>query len=265
MTAKIKFWQWPNVLAIDASLVAVAWLDVLASEQSAELNPAAYGVLALSVWLTYLADRLFDAHPRRPGQLTSARHQFAKRRHRVLWLAWAALLALDISLAVTALGPSTLIKGFVLLGFCLAYTGLNHLFARRFFPKELLVAIIFVGGTQVFLPEATEWPTLVAFTLLCLVNCLAIGWRERPVDALLEVRSLSSILNLRWGAPLLLLGLGFGLFSDGMRALLPSLLTLAAIQIQRDRFSRESFRVLCDAALLLGPLVYFFSFGVFVR
>lgn len=259
MTTKIKFWQWPNLLAIDASAVALAWLWVFAEEQSVTLSSTAYSVLALSVWLTYLSDRLFDAAPRRKAQLLSARHQFAKRNRRSLWLTWTFVLLADVGMAAAELAPAQLEKGFALLLVCLTYTGLNHFLSRRFFPKELLVGLIFAGGPQVFLPEYTAWPCLTGYILLCMMNCLVIGWKESSVDAMLEVRSVASVLERRWLYPLLAVGLFFAFYSGCLVALLPSILALALLHFRHKRFNQECFRVLCDAALLIGPVLYWFG------
>jgi hypothetical protein len=265
MTAKIKFWQWPNILAIDASLIAVAWLWVFAREQGADLAPAAYAVLATSVWLTYLSDRLFDAGSRDEAELLSARHKLAKHRARPLWSDWTAVLVVNLGIALTGLTTAQLQKGIVLLVLCLAYTASNHFLSKRFFPKELCVALIFTGGIQVFLPGPLDGPGAIGFALLCLSNCLCIGWKEAAVDTSLKVRSLSSISNPRWSYPFLTAAAGFSFFSSGSSALLPCILFLLTTQILRRHFRPEFFRVLCDASLFIGPLVYTFFSGVFVR
>lgn len=257
MTGKIKIWQWPNMLAIDASLIAVTWLWVFSREQLAELSLATYAVLAMSVWLTYISDRLFDAGPRDREQLLSSRHQFAKQRARTLWSIWAAVLIVNLLTAFTGLNEAQLQKGFVLLALCLAYTALNYFFSKWFFPKELLVALIFTGGIQVFLPEVADWPGLISFALLCLINCLCIGWKEASIDSTLRVRSLSSISDTRCFYPLTFTAACFSVLSNYPIALLPSIICLLAIQIRQQHFSAESFRVLCDVSLLFGPLVYF--------
>jgi len=257
MTTKIKFWQWPNVLAIDACAIALAWLWVFADEQSAQLSTTAYVVLAVSVWLTYLSDRLFDATRQEEAQLLSTRHRFAKRNMRTLWQGWALVLLVNILIATTGLSPSQLGKGLALLLVCLAYSGFNYFLSRRFFPKELLVALIFAGGAQVFLPEPTEWPSVISYILLCLINCLMIAWKEKSVDALLQVRSLSSVLDSRWIYPLLASCIGLSLLSSCTLPLVSSMLILGGIHLIRERLGQELFRVLCDAALLTGPLFYF--------
>lgn len=257
MTTKIKFWQWPNLLAIDASAIALAWLWVFAAEQSVQLSVSAYVVLGLSVWLTYLSDRLFDVGRRPAAQLLSTRHRFAKRYGRALWQVWGGVLLANLLLAATRLSQTQIEKGFTLLLFCLAYTALNQGLSRRFFPKELLVALIFAGGPQVFLPTYTRWPCLTGFILLCLINCLMIAWQEKSVDAQLQVRSLSSTLHRRWGYPLLAAGSGLSWFSGDTLALLPSMLALGLLHFYSKSLSPERFRVLCDAALLIGPGFYF--------
>lgn len=265
MTTKIKFWQWANILAIDASLIAIAWLWVFAQEQSANLSLASYAVLAMSVWLTYVSDRLFDAGSRHEEALVSARHQFAKRRAGTLRWIWAAVLVINLWIALSGLNPDQLQKGFALLAVCLAYTASNHLLSKRFFPKELFVALIFTGGMQVFLHELIDWPGLVSFALLCLTNCLCIGWKETAVDTSLKVRSLSSISDPRWFYPLVLAAVCFAAISSCPMALLPSIALLLMVQLRQRHFRTESFRVLCDTSLLAGPLAYFFFSGVLVR
>lgn len=262
-SAKIKYYHWPNILAVDAVAIALAWLWVFSTKQSAQLSFAAYLVLALSVWLTYQSDRLFDVARRNKVQLLSARHQFAKRHLRPLWLIWFLIFFITLVIALTGLNSNQLLKGFALLIICLAYTGGNQILSKSFFPKEPLVALIFATATQVFLPESTEWRSLSGYVLLCLINCLLIGWKERSTDDMLKVRSVTKFLNQRWANPLLFSGLGLALYSDFRIALIPSMLALAWLHYHKKSHSEESFRVLCDAALLIGPILYLFavSFG----
>lgn len=262
-SAEIKSYQWPNILAFDAVAIALAWLWVFSNQQSAQLSFTSYLVLALSVWLTYQSDRLFDVARRSQTQLLSARHQFAKRHLGRLGLIWFIVLFIALGIALTGLNSDQLLKGFVLLFFCLAYTGGNQILFKKFFPKEPLVALIFATATQVFLPESTEWRSLTGYVLLCLINCLLIAWKEHSIDAMLKVRSVTNILDARWTYPLLFLGLGLALYSDARIALIPSMLALAWLHYRQESHEKESFRVLCDAALLLGPILYMFatSFG----
>lgn len=84
----IRLWQWPNLLALDAALIALAWQAAFAAALGNEVSAAAQIVLGLSVWLTYMADRLFDVAKRPLQQLHSTRHQFAKQHRKTLWRCW---------------------------------------------------------------------------------------------------------------------------------------------------------------------------------
>lgn len=265
LTTKTKIWQWPNLLAIDASIIALSWLWVYSNLQEASPGSPAFLVLALSVWLTYVADRLFDSIPRDEAQLLSARHRFTKQHARKIWCVWLLVLILNIILAFTSLEIRQLKAGLVLLACCLVYTALNYWLSRRFFPKELIVALIFASGTAVFLPEFPNWICLFGFFLLCLLNCLTIGWKERPVDDSMQVRSLTSFLNRRWFHHGMILGMSISILANCRLALIPSLLALFIIWCSREKLTLESHRVLCDAALLVGPAVYFLGTGVLVR
>lgn len=255
----IRLWQWPNLLALDAALIAVIWQAAFAATLGLKVSVAAHNVLGLSVWLTYMADRLFDVARRPLEQLHSTRHRFAKQHRKTLWRIWWCVLTSNIALAFTGLSIHELVNGAVLLALCLLYTALNQALSRKFFPKEICVAIIFAGGVIVFLlPNAALWVPASALALLCLINCLMIGAKEQQVDATLQVRSLSRLptlfiialeiscaLSLCWlnQAWLLKIGLSLG--------------TLLIIHAYRKRLCVETFRVLTDSALLIGPSVVF--------
>ena len=76
-----------NLLALDAACIAVAWQALVVDSMGPPIGLPERMVLALSVWLTYVADRLLDVRTRAASTLLSARHRFAKRR-RTLWMLW---------------------------------------------------------------------------------------------------------------------------------------------------------------------------------
>ena len=255
---KIQHWQWPNVLAVDAALIAVVWQVALADALGAPLPMAACTVLALSIWLTYMADRLFDVAKRPPERLLSTRHAFAKRHARWLWPIWAGILVVDISIAFVGLRPEGLQKGSLLLLLCLIYTALNQKLSRHFFPKEAFVALIYTGGVVVFqqapIPTAFAW----FFALLCFFNCLTIGVKEKKIDAKMQVRSIAPVVAERWlGAGALGLHLIVILVAPlGAIAMSTGFLALGLIYILRNRIKVESFRILADMSLLVPPMVW---------
>lgn len=252
----IKFWQWPNVLSLDAALIAALWLIALEMVHHFEVGWAAHAVLALSVWLTYLADRLYDVRSRDSETLLSLRHQFSKRHAWQLWCLWFAVLALDLLLA-TQLTPLQLQHGALLLGLCILYTLLNQKLSRRFFPKEVCVALIYAGGVAVFLPQAVPAGFFEAFAFLCLLNCLVIGAKEKHIDSKMNVRSVTSWITEHWLTPLACLGAAIS-YLGGVElrlGLVASFVMLALLHFWRKCIEIETFRVLVDSSLLIGAVL----------
>lgn len=254
---RIQIWQWPNILALDAAFIAVVWQAVFAECFSSQSTFCSQSVLALSVWLTYMADRLFDVSKHQPSQLQSLRHRYAKQYAQTLWRIWWVLLIANSAIALCGLSSHQMRNGLVLLALCLTYTALNQIFSRKFFPKEPCVALIYAGGVIVFLlPNASLWQPAMTFALLCLINCLIIGKKEHRVDAALRIQSLSSIpvaciITLEVTCAILII-----LQNEAFRQ--PALLSLAALMIlhaTQKKVSVEHFRVLADSALFVGPAI----------
>jgi len=248
-----KVWQWPNVLAIDAALIAAFWQSALAGALGAELGWAAYVVLGLSVWLTYSADRLFDVKSRDVRALLSLRHRFSKQHAARLWPAWFGVLFVNL-LSATQLTATQLKHGALLLALCLLYTLLNQKLSRRFFPKEICVALIYAGGVGVLLPGNLPIGFFGAFALVCLLNCLAIGAKEKGIDSKMQVHSVAPLIAERFLAPLALIGAGLTLWSqiELSYGLALSFGLLSLLHCLRGRIGVEAFRVMADATLLLG-------------
>jgi hypothetical protein len=253
-----KIWQWPNVLALDAALIAPLWLFALECAHRVEIGWAAHVVLGFSVWLTYVADRLYDVRSRDASALLSLRHRFSKRYASQLWYVWFTVLGLDLLLA-TQLTCVQLKNGALLLAICLVYTWLNQKLSRRFFPKEVCVALIYAGGVSIFLPKLAPLGFVEAFAFLCLMNCLIIGAKEKHIDSKMRVHSVATLVAERWLTPLALIGAGLVIWGGGelWQELTVSFLLLGLLHRYRARIEIEVFRVLVDAALLVGAAVYF--------
>jgi hypothetical protein len=257
MSLKSHAWQWPNILSLDTALIAVAWQYVFSQMTESNLAIGAYLVLGLSVWLTYMADRLFDVSHRGPEQLLSLRHRFAKAHSSKLWTIWSAALITNITIAFYALNFHQLRNGFILLACCLLYTLLNQLLSRRFFPKELCVAAIYAGGVIVFVDAPLPWLGALSFAILCFINCLMVGMKERSVDAALRINSVTLYLHpvFLWMLfPLTLLSFIF-INPSLAQSIGASLILLMSLQLLHHKFTAETFRVLTDTALLVGVVI----------
>ena len=255
MTSKTQFYQWPNILAVDAALIAVAWQFALTKSSCADLGWPAHVVLGISVWLTYMADRLYDVRSHPLEKLISLRHRFAKKHCRQLWRVWWGALIINLSLA-TQLISLQLKHGIMLLAICLIYTFLNQKLSRQFFPKEICVALIYAGGVVVFLPTSIPLNLTLSFACLCSVNCLIIGAREKAIDASMRVHSIAALLAGRHLAQLSFAS------ATAIILLTPHLskpmatcaFSLGALHLLRNKIGIEDFRVLADATLLAGAI-----------
>jgi hypothetical protein len=183
-------WLWPNLLSLDAPLVAMLWQGFLAYRFSIPLRPAGRLVLGLTVWAIYLLDRLLDAR-KPPPNVEPARHRFYRRHSKRMATLLALVLAADALIAILGLRPAILREGVIPLAGVLVYLATLHCAGQRIkIPKEIAAAILFTSGT--FL---TAWATLpcpglvwaaLGFFILCLANMIAIEaweWRELPVSA----------------------------------------------------------------------------------
>lgn len=256
MKPKIKPIYWPNVLGIDAAVIAAAWLAALAQSAQHSIGAAPYCVLSLSVWLTYTADRLYDVRSRPLSDLQSLRHQFAKQYRGLLWKIWLGVLVVNLAIA-TQLTPQQLTNGCLLLAACLSYTALNQKLSCRYFPKEICVALIYASGLFIFLPKEAPLGFAFAFSCVCLLNCLIISKKETDIDARMQTHSIGahiSTLSIRiLGISTLLICLGFA--QQFATDLVTATLTLLALYEFRDRVSIEDFRTTADAILLIAAVM----------
>ncbi len=181
-------WQLPNLLSLDAPVVALVWQGFLARESGLPLRLAGRAVLALTVWAIYLGDRLLDA--RDPSAACeTARHAFSRRHARPLWLLTGIVLLLDFLLVCLELRPAVFRNGLWPLAAVLLYLATLH--SRRLrIPKELIIAILFTAGTFLIAWTASPdpWhqlgPPAAAFFGLCLLNLLAIErWEARELES----------------------------------------------------------------------------------
>lgn len=115
-------WLLPNLLSLDAPLVAVAWMWMLAQALRVEyVHSAAWWVLPISIWCVYVLDRVLDGwrHPEMRGG--SPRHMFHWRWRWPLLI--SALVAGGVCLyqSLYVLPRSMFSAGLVAMLMCLVY------------------------------------------------------------------------------------------------------------------------------------------------
>lgn len=271
-------WLIPNLLSLDAPLVAVAWLYIFAKTWRVDYHPwEAYVSLGLVVWVIYVLDRLLDVSLQSgsSGKL-EARHEF-HHKYRI-WFTIGAIIAGLVALVLVICYMSYAIYHYVLIGGVVVagFFGLSMLSSqdKNEIPhtKNILAGIGFSYGTammaHVYLPghdvyEMLMSPLFLFFGILCALNISAIDFWEHARRAGDVETKASDELALT--VPLILLGGGALVLAlrDHEMALRPffyAILTGAALlQVlnrSRARFSMDALRVLADVAVLLPFLVY---------
>lgn len=250
MRPAYPLWLWPNVLSLDAPLIAVAWQALLAETSGTPLRPVGRVILFLTVWLIYVVDRLLDARRPAAGQ-EPERHQFYRRHQWAMGVAAAVVLVVDAALILLELHPAVFRTGLMTFFAVCVYLGLVH-GTRLAFSKETAVAVLFTMGT--FLVAFTRsssplrlLPAAVAFFLLCLANLVAIEHWE----------SASPLLLGRWflvWVPMLAVLTPFVVPGRWSWAVALSAAALAALHGGRSQIGLAPRRALADAVLLVPAL-----------
>jgi hypothetical protein len=116
---RTPLWLLPNLLSLDAPLVAVAWLYLFARTWRVDYLPAvAYVALGLAVWAVYIFDRLLDAGLRGTGSdLLQARHRFHLAHKRAFFVTGMVAALTALVLALVAM-PIEVLR-YAVLGFLL--------------------------------------------------------------------------------------------------------------------------------------------------
>lgn len=274
-------WLYPNLLSLDAPLVAVAWLHVFATTWRQYLPWEFYASLGLAVWAIYASDRLLDVSLQgQPGGNLKARHEFHRKHRKPFRIAILAAVAAAVGLAVTTM-PSTIYIHLLLGGVLVAgFFGLSMLSSQS--PdevphlKNVLAGLTFAFGTSMSahiyrgygIDDLLTSREFLSFAVLCVLNISAIDlWEHASRAADIEIKA-SDELSLT--LPLAVLGaaaLGFAAL-DGNQAVRPffyAILTGAALlhvlNRNRTRFSIDALRVLADVALLVPVLVFHAASG----
>ena len=195
-------WLIPNLLSLDAPLVAVVWLYIFAKTWRVEYLPwAAYISLGLVVWVIYVTDRLLDASlgSSSSGKL-EARHEF-HQRHRKFFTR-AAIVAGVTALVLVVLRLPMTVYGFSIGGSGTnGYAVLGAFFVGGFFvlslfsthgpneipyAKNLMAGLSFAYGTAMLAHVYTGFEMwefirsreLICFAVLCVLNISAIDLWE---------------------------------------------------------------------------------------
>ncbi|MGB0776092.1 MAG: hypothetical protein ACPG32_06650 [Akkermansiaceae bacterium] len=150
-TRRAPLWMLPNLLSLDAPVVALVWMWMLAHALRVDyLQPAAWWVLSLSIWCIYVGDRLLDAWRNPSLREHSPRHRFHWK-----WrfpLAALILVAGGVSIwqAMYALPRGMFSVGLVLSFFCVLYFLLAATAGKGVpFLKNFVAGMVFAMGVGI--------------------------------------------------------------------------------------------------------------------
>jgi hypothetical protein len=269
-------WLYPNLLSLDAPLVAVVWLHIFGQTWRLGYHPwEAYVALALAVWSIYVGDRLLDVSLLGgSGGYIEPRHRFHEKHRRILGICVIVALVIGISLVATRM-PMTIYRYLLLGGVLVAgFFGLSMLSSQAAdevpHSKNILAGVTFAFGTamaaHLYRWEFGIYEMLIStefmcFAVLCVLNISAIDlWEHAGRSADLEIKASD---ELALTLPLTLLGfasLAFAVRDMATRPFFYAILTGAALLYilnrSRSRFSLDALRVLADVSLLAPVLVF---------
>jgi hypothetical protein len=268
------FWVWPNLIGLDAPIVAVCWQAMFAKMYKADLPWFIHLILGLSTWSIYLADRIIDVGPNR-NQSTTSRHLFTKRHVRGMIGILFLISTCNLVLIIQYLPQRLLFTGCITLGligiyYLIRLTRLKN--SITLIPREVMCGMLFALGCAIA-PHAYSshpWintPTLfipiLLFGIVCSSNCILISIWENVADSITSdssiitthsflIRYLTSTLTCLSAASATLA------YFFHWQALLSIALSAALLRLalhHQNRFTPLNLRVLADA-VLLTPLIF---------
>jgi hypothetical protein len=183
-----RYW---HLLSLDAPSVAALWAWSFARAVHVALPLDSLLLLFLGTWLLYVADRVLDGLRQHSARLRE-RHFFYMRHRTAALITAVPVSALLAWLVFARMVPAARRADILISAVAAVYFLLVHLRAariERWFPKELIVALVFATATAVpawarLAEDGTPGiATLVGiaafFAALCWVNCIAIEkWEQ---------------------------------------------------------------------------------------
>jgi len=248
--AGIPWWLWPNVLALDAPVIAVAWQELFARGFGVTLEIAPRLALFCAVWAVYLADRWLDS---RGSDDRQARHLFPRRHPFVIGFLALTATAGGV-LCAFSLPAGTLFPGAVLGGIVGAYFVWNVRMpgGRKVRLKEIVVSLVFAVGSALA-PAASGASasggfafSVALFAILCFVNSTSIDEIQKGVTGSslpLAVISVCAAVLAVVGALLLVVPVSVGV------ALIVTGILLSGTSVVGRRFGPRFAGVYADIAL----------------
>jgi len=274
---RYPLWLWWNLLSLDAPTIVCLWALLFLHVSKVECPGWEIVALVSTVWIIYAGDRILDGLRKPASVVLSERHRFYSRHLGVIVTLLLMMFLAAGWISLDRLGGQIRFAGLIMSTAVLFYFLAIHAVperAGRWFPKEIAVGAIFAVGAA--LPawiHGTEsrnllLPETLAFGGVCMLNCVAIEcWENnrgerRWVEAPYWLIRVADTRIAQIAVILFLSSVGIGIFvarsgnsTELLGACSISLLATIVMERQSNAVSRQSLRVLADAALL-SPLVF---------
>lgn len=267
-----------KIFSLDVTLGAVASCYFAGEVFNKKIPVSWYLVLALGTLSIYLFDHMLDQVKLLPAHNHHSSRTVVPRKISVVMIIILSLMAVII--AIVHLSLVFIVLGLIIMAWTTLYYVTNKTIPpekRKFFPKELLISIGYLGGVfgpaliQVDSVSVSEILITATFWMLVLINTLIFSLYDADTDQQMNWHGVLRIINvdqLRQLIYLLLTGsiiLITGLIYIGQKAILFSnilaAMTLLLIWTAIDQeywLKNRRFSYLADAVFLLPGLAFFF-------
>lgn len=189
--------EWWHLLSLDAPSVAALWAWSFAYAFRLRLSLYSLLLLFVGTWLIYIADRILDGFHQDSVRLRERHFFYVRHRTVVIAVAIPVVFCLGWLILFHMLQDARRADVLIFV-IASAYFVLVHLRGQaieRWFPKELIVALVFAAATAVpalsrLSLDSTQNPAQdkaflvlmsTLFAALCWLNCIAIEKWEQSV------------------------------------------------------------------------------------
>ena len=282
---KAPWWLWPNLLSLDAPLVALAWAWMFSNAWGVVSVPwELWATLGISVWIIYVLDRIIDARREDDPKLLDARHHFHRRYSKIFLRVVTVGTLFCLYSVLFNLAQTVLQYGL----FVLICTGVYLLIALKQskseqsgLGKNLVAGLTFSYGVSAgihayspVLPfgDMVFSSEVLLFAALCLINMTAIDfWQLKGEDD----EDAAAVLNL---ATLLVAGCAMYIYMSTLKreafffnedyyheqifykpfavGVLVGSAGFFLLNQARQKFEAEAYRVLVDVVVAAPVFVF---------
>lgn len=288
---RTPWWMWPNLLSLDAPVVAVAWAWMFSKGWGVVSVPwQLWATLGVAVWIIYVLDRLLDVRRSGSPEELDLRHRFHARfaKFFIVFMVVGAVWALHSVLFILS-GTVLQYGGFVMLCaagyFVVAWTQpKNH---EPKIGKNIVAGLTFAygasAGIHAYAPvlnfgDMCFSSEVLIFAALCVINMTAIDFWNLEGEEDDDAGAVLNLVTLLLGGVAMFIYLSTlqreGLFlAEGFYheqnfykpfavGVLVGAASFFLLNQARHRLRKNAYRVLVDIAVVAPVFVFWVLIGL---